>query len=180
MSTKTWLKLIVSILAIAIIFEKEPATSQTEYLHQKTYIAKNTQKITQAKIRQILQGFINSSKSQDLETYMKPIAKNCKLESSLKTEQGESTLLKLNREQFQVIMQQSFSNIDSYKGSMNNLKVTIGADGKSATASYNLVEEIVTIGGYVIRTTSSESTKFEAIDGQILMTYRKAVGRFNY
>jgi hypothetical protein len=180
MITKTWFKLIVSILTIATTFEIKSAHSQSQETEQKIYIAKNTQKITEAKVRQILQDFINSSKSQDLEKYMKLVAKNCKLESSIKTEAGEFNSVTLNREQLQAVMQQGFSNVDTYKGSINNLKIKISPDGRSATANYNLLEEIITSNGYIISTTSSESTKFETIDGQILMTYRKTVGRFNY
>jgi hypothetical protein len=179
MSSKAWLKLFLSTLTIVTTFEIKSAYSQSQETDRTIYIAKNTQKNTEVKVRQILQGFINNFKARDLESYMKPIAKNCKLELSIKSEAGESNLGTLNREQFQAVIQQSLSNVDSYKGSMNNLKIKISSDGKSATANYTLLEEIETSNGYIISTTSSESTKFETIDGQILMTYRKSVGRFN-
>lgn len=131
------------------------------------------QKITESQIRKILDEMKGATQNRNAAGVTKFMSANIAIELTVKAASGSQTI-RLNRSEYSSYLQQGFAMRENYTGSYSNIKVKIQPDGKSAIATFNFTEQ-VGFQGQTIQSTSSETVKFELIQGQILATSIKAV-----
>ena len=134
-----------------------------------------TQKITEAQIRNILEQMKVATKNKNAEGITKFMSPNVAIEITVQAASGSQTL-RLTGQEYRQYLEQGFQMMQNYNGSYSNLKVQINPDGKAATAIFDVNEE-VSFQGQKIRSSSAETIRFELIQGKILATSVKAVSK---
>ncbi len=126
--------------------------------------------IRESQIRQILHAMEVAVVHKDVDGILKYMASKITIKVTIQLGAGSQTL-NLTRSQYRQYLQQGFEITERYSGKYTNLKIKIAPDGKTATASYTLVEE-ATLNGQpgTFISTAQETVKFERVQGQLLET----------
>lgn len=137
--------------------------------------SQQSQKITETQIRTILEQMRVATKNKNAEGITKFMSPNVAIEITVQGGAGSQTL-RLNRQEYAQYLEQGFQMMQNYNGSYSNIKVQVGQNGKTATATFNINEEVL-FQGQKISSSSAETIRFELIQGKILATSIKAVSR---
>ncbi len=126
--------------------------------------------IRESQIRKILDAMEAAASQKDVDGILKYMAPNItiKITVQLGTRAQHITL---TREQYRQYLQQGFQTTQTRTGKYTKLKIQVAPNGKTATATYTLVEEATLVGQPgTFKSTTQETVKFEQIKGQILET----------
>lgn len=169
-----WIAAIAAIGA-GSLFLVSPVSAANPQPNLTNVIAQKVQKITETQIRQILEQIRAAAKNRNASAIAKFMSPKVAIELTVQSASGSQTI-RLSRDEYISYLQQGFAMRESYNTSYSNINIKIAPDGKSAIATFNVTEE-VSLGEQTIQSTSSETVKFELMQGQILATSLKAVSR---
>ena len=126
--------------------------------------------IRESQIRNILDAMEAAASQKNVDGILKYMAPNIIIKITVQLG-GQAQQINLSREQYRQYLQQGFQSTQARRGKYTNLKIQIAPNGKTATATYTLIEE-ATLNGQpgTFQSTTQETVKFERIRGQLLET----------
>ncbi|NJP08677.1 MAG: nuclear transport factor 2 family protein [Leptolyngbyaceae cyanobacterium RU_5_1] len=169
---------VAGVIGLGALSNSVPAQEPVRLADSKaTGINSKATKIDVAQIRKILDEMQVAAKKQDTEALVKYLAPDVEIDMTIQSLVGTQTL-RLNREQYRQYLEQGFGITQDYSGKYSNLNVQVAANGKTASATYTLVEEVVMKDSAIAITSSTNSLiQFELIQGQILATQLKSTSK---
>lgn len=159
----------VLLVLLATIVSGVPTTATA---HQVPAFIKQSRGsgIRESEIRNILDAMEAAASQKDVDGILKYMAPTITIKITVQLG-SRAQSISLTREQYRQYLQQGFQATQTRRGNYTNLKIQIAPNGKTATASYTLVEEATLEGqSGTFKSTAQETVKFERIKGQLLET----------
>lgn len=156
-------------VASAVTLSQPAATTQTQ-----------ATRISEPAIRSILEATQSATEQKDVKAILKYVAADATIDLTIDAPFVGSQNFQLSRQQYQRFLQEGFAATKMYRGKLSNLNVKIAADGKSATATYTLIEETTLVDQpATIASTGTETITFKLINGEILATAIQATSKLD-
>lgn len=137
-----------------------------------TIAAPKESKITEEQVSQILTQIAQALNNRNSQQLMKFLAPKYFEEVTVITPEGPQTF-RTNRDEYPQQIEEAKKQMQEYKVSYSNLETKISSQGKKAEINVMITEEF-TMKGQKFKGTSSNTTNFELIAGQILATSSKS------
>jgi hypothetical protein len=139
-------------------------------------------KVTQIddrQIRTILTTMQTAAQKRDTNTILQYLAPNVVIDMTVQSAFGNQQQ-RLSRTEYRQYLEQGYAITRNYTSTIENLQVKVASNGKSAIATYTLLEEItVTMQSQPLafKSESDASIKFELVQGKVLATSVKSISR---
>lgn len=133
------------------------------------------QKITESHVRRIISAMKTAADNRNVAGIVRYLSPKAAIEMTVQTP-GGSQSLSFSRDEYRRYYQQGVQSIQSSSSSYSNLKIKIAPDGKTATATFNIIEQATT-NGQPLTTRTAETVNFAIVDGQVVITSIKAISR---
>ncbi|MFQ5656074.1 MAG: hypothetical protein ACE5G5_00865 [Candidatus Methylomirabilales bacterium] len=125
-------------------------------------------RITEARIQQILEAIDAAATQRNAEGIVTYFAKDCVIRLDMPGPHGRQ-LHKVDREQYEANLKQSFSTLTEYEYHRGETKIDIAPDGKTARVTGKIFETM-TVEDRIIKSLSQHTAIFEVRSGELLIT----------
>lgn len=133
------------------------------------------EKITESHVRRIISAMKTAADNRNVAGVVRYLSPDAVISMTVRTPTGSQSL-SFSREEYRRYYQQGSQSIQTSSSSYSNLKVKIAPNGKTATATFNIIEQATT-NTQTLTTRTAETVNFAIVEGQVLITSITAISR---